>query len=268
MKNLMKVLFCILLIFLTFYLFYHFIWLKYSNKYSLEKSSIALHESSENSPFSIAKVVVYSSGYGVNKNTTFQQNSWVLDVLQYSDIAIYIKNSGEELNSLNTVKKLFLENIQISPPKIGLPNLYYLDSLNFGTPNRNENFKIADSLEFTVLNDANKENRIQYNTPTFFTDCSNPITLKYVNEKIKENFEITSHEPIFFDGKLLKMANIDLADLEMTIGFRIHVVNYENEDYFYDFSLPIDLKNEEYSIYEGNILSKRDFENLKFIKEF
>ncbi len=268
MKNFIKILFCVLLVFLIFFLFYHFIWLKYLNKYRFEKSSIALHENSENSPFSISKVIVYSSGYGQNKNTTFQQSSWILDIWQYSDIAIYLKNSGEELNSFNTVKKLFLENIHFSSPKIGLPNLYYLDSLNFGTQSVNENYKIADSLDFTVLNDTNEEGSIQYNTPVFFTDCSNPITLKYVNRPVKENYTITSNEPVLFNGNLLKMANIDLKDLEITIGFRIHVVNHENEDYFYDFSLPISLESEEHSIYEGSILFKRDFENLKFMKEF
>lgn len=268
MKNFMKILFLLLLAFLTCFLFYHFIWLKYLNKYRFEKSSIAFQEASENSPFSVSKVIVYSSGYGKNKNTTFQQSSWILDVLQYSDIAIYIKNSGEELNSFNTVKKLSLENVHISSPKIGSPNLYYLDSLNFGTSNSNENYKITDSLDFTVLNDTNEANSIQYNTPVFFTDCSNPITLKYVNQSLKENYTITSKEPVFFNGKLLKMANIDLNDLETTIGFRIHIVNYENEDYFYDLSLPISLQNEEHSIYEGSILVESEFENLKFMKEF
>lgn len=195
-------------------------------------------------------MILYSSAFGENKNTTFQQTSWILNIFQYSDIAIYLENNGDTLDSFNTVKKLYLENMTVETPKIGSPNLYYLDSLNFGTPTINENYKIADSLEFTVLNDANKEDNIQYNTPVFFTDCSNPITLKYVNQALKENFEITSNEPVFFNGKLLKMANISLPDLETRIGFRIHVVNHENQDFYYDLSLPITLENEKNSVFE------------------
>ena len=110
---------------------------------------------------------------------------------------------GETLTSSNTVKKLSLENISLSAPILGTPSLYYLDSLNFGTANFNGTYKLDDFLEFTVLNDENNNNNIQSNTPVFFTDCSNPITLKYVNPSIKENYTVTSNEPIFFDGRLL-----------------------------------------------------------------
>lgn len=267
MKNYFKVLFIIILCVLNFIILFHFIWIPYRNKHNFEKSNIAMAELSQNSPFSISRIITYSSAYGENKNTTFQQSNWILDLFQYTDIALYIQHSGNELNSSNTVKKLFLENIHISTPKIGSSALYYLDSLNFGTPNIYKDYKLSDSIEFTVLNDSNEQNSIQYNTPVFFTDCSNPITLKYVNTPIKENYTITSNEPVFFNGKLLKMANISLEDLAVTIDFTIHIINHENEDFYYPFSLPISLEDEHNSIYEGNILTQKNFEHLKFMKK-
>lgn len=259
MKNFIKVLLIILLFIFMIYIFHNFIWLRYQRKHGFEKSNIEISEGSQNSPFSISKVIVYSSAYGENKNTTFQQSNWILNIFQYSDIAIYIENKADELNTANTVKKLYLENLSISTPALGSPSLYYLDSLNFGTPNRNENYKIDDSIEFTVLNDTNETNTIQYNTPVFFTDCSNPITLKYVNSSIKENFTIFSNEPVFFNGKLLEMAGVELKDLETIIRFRIHVVNYENEDFYYDLSLPMPFENETNSVLERKYFGGKKF---------
>jgi len=202
-----------------------------------------------------------------NQNTTFQKSNWVLNILQYSDIAIYLEHSGETLTSSNTIKQLSLENLQISAPKIGTPALYYLDSLNFGTATFSQIHKLDNSIEFTVLNDENKNKEIQSNTPVFFTDCSNPITLKYVNQSIKENYTITSHEPVFFDGRLLQMANVPLADLEADIHFDIYLKSNDNIDYFYHLSLPIFLENDDSSIYDGSILVEKSFENYKFLKK-
>ena len=250
MKNFVKKAWIVLFLIFLLILIYRF-------TFSQPKKSTI----SENSPFSIGKIVMYSSAYGENKNTTFQKSSWILDILQYSDIAIYINHSGENLTSSNTVKKLWLENFRIQKPNLGIPSLYYLDSLNFGTSDFNENNQLTNSLEFTVLNDENKNHEIQSNTPVFFTDCSNPITLKYVNQSIKENFALASQEPLFFDGRLLEKANISLSDLQATIDFTIHIQSNDNQNYFYAVSLPIFLENENNSINSGSILMEKSIEN-------
>lgn len=267
MKKLLKTLFIILLLTLSIYLFYNFIFIKYLNKYKLENSSIKINENTQNSPFEISKVIMYSSGYAENQNTTFQQSSWILNILQYSDIAIYIKHSEDELDTSNSVKKLYIDNINFSNPKLGSASLYYLDSLNFGTANIDKNYKLDNPLEFTVLNDENKNNSIQSNTPVFFTDCSNPITLKYVNESVKEDYSITSNEPVFFDGRLLKMASLSLDDLQANINFTIHIESNDNKNYFYDLSLPVILENDNSSIYDGSILVENEYENYKFMED-
>lgn len=268
MKKFMKNLLLVLLLIALIYVFYNFIFAKYRNKNQFEKESITLSQSIQDAPFFISKIILYHSAYGKNQNTTFEKSSWILNLLQYSDIAIYLEHSEENLTSANTVKKLFLEDIEVSSPKLGSGSLYYLDSLNFGTPTFNNTYKLDHSLEFTVLNDENENNNIQSNTPVFFTDCSNPITLKYVNPSVKENYGIASKEPIFFDGRLLKMANITREDLEVTIDFTIHIQNHDNVDYFYYLNLPIRLEDDSSSIYDGSLLVEKSFENYKFIKEF
>lgn len=266
MKNLMKNLLIILLFVLLIFLLYH-LFTRFLSKYSLEQESIKFNESIQNSPFSVSKIIMYSSAHGENQNTTFQKSNWTLNILQYTDIAIYLEHSGKNLSSANTIKKLSLENIQISSPMVGNPTVYYLDSLNFGTATFNENYKLANLTEFTVLNDENKNNEIQSNTPVFFTDCSNPITLKYINQSVKENYIITSNEPVFFDGRLLNMANIPLSNLAANISFDIHLESNDDIDYFYHFSSPILLENGESSIYDGSILVEKNFENDKFRKK-
>lgn len=249
------------------FLFYNFIFLKFRNKHNLEKSTIPIAESLDTCPFSLSKMILYSSAYGENQNTTFQQSSWILNLLQYTDMAIYIDHNAKELTAENTIKKLTIDHISISTPKLGTPSLYYLSSLNFGTPDFNDTNKIEESIEFTILNDKNTENLLQYNTPTFFTDCSNPITLKYVNHSIKNNYQITSNEPVFFNGKLLEMAKIPLENLNSTIAFTIHIISNNNNAYFYQLSLPIPLENENNSILEGSIFMEKTLENSKFFKE-
>jgi len=64
------------------------------------------------------------------------------------------------------------------------------------------------------------------------------------------------------------MANIPLNDLETNLQFSIHLVNYENKDFYYDISIPINLEDEDKSVYNGNILIEKKFENSKFIEKF
>ena len=252
MKKFLKILLIIIFFILCFYLFYYFIFVHLK---VLQNSS----QTPKNNPFSLAKIVVYSSAYGENKDTTFEQSKWILDIFQYSDIALYIDNGNAELNSENTIKKLWIENVKITTPNLGSPHLYYLNSLNFGTANFNKQDEISEHLEFTVLNDENLDSNLQYNTPTFFTDCSNPITLKYVNHSVKNEFEITSNEPLSFNGKLLQTAGISLKDLSAKLQLTIHIINHNNEDFYYNLFLPIPLETETQSILEGNLLFEKSY---------
>lgn len=267
MKKIIKILLIILLIFFLIYYLFNFVYVRFLRKYNFEKSSITISNNYNNSPFSISKIIMYSSSYAQNKNNSYAQRNLIFDIMQYTDIAIYIDNNNNNniLNETNSVKKLYIENIKISSPKLGSTSIYYLDSLNFGTNNVNTDYEISDSLEFTVLNDSNEQKNIGSNTPVFFTDCSNPITLKYVNWGIKENYTIASNEPIIQNGKLLEMANISLNNLETNIDLQIKIESNDNKKYLYQLKLPINLKNQNATIYDGSILIKNNYKKLKFM---
>lgn len=254
----------ILILFITLIILINPIIFKYKNKINLE-NSISIFENKEELPFYIDKTIFYSSAYGKNQNSNFTQKNWVLELYQYTDIAIYLNTYLENFSKTNSLKKVTISDINIKNPNIGDAYVYYLDSQEFGTEKYIESNKISDSLEFTVLNDNNSENSIKTNTPVLFSDLSNPITLKYVNI-IDTNFKLPTDEIIFFNGSLLERANIKLSDLKSNLSFKINLTNNNNENFYYNFNLDIPLSNENSDLYSEDILIKNTNLDYKFLK--
>ena len=102
-------------------------------------------------------------------------------------------------------------------------------------------------------NGLNSENENHdYSTPTFYTDCSNPISLGYLNKDILTNYAATQEaNTISFNGKVLQEANINLADISYILNFRINIVNNLGEKFVYNMALNIDLNDT--NIYNGYI---------------
>ena len=240
------------MIFIIFFSF-NYIYFKYKNKTFIEKTDVVLAENLRNSPFKINKIVLYSSAYGENKNTRFQKSNWILDIYQYTDIALYVDCS-------EAIKNLCISNFS---SKVG--NLYYLDSTKFGTGKISKNYEINPSIDFTILNYSNAENTISYNTPIFFADGSNPITLKFVN-MIEKNFIIENNEKLKFDGSLLKRTNVKIENLKTNIYFDINIKNYNNEEYYTTINLSIPIKNNSSNIFNGSILENKTNQNIVFLR--
>lgn len=245
-KTILIIIISILLILIC--IFSNYVFKRLRNKTSLEKFDITFAEELSNSPFIIDKIMLYSSASAVNKNTNFQETNWVLDISEYTDIAIYFKKP-EELNSKNTAETLNVSNVslKVSSNKY-TPAFYYLDANNFGTESVLSNYKIEDSLDFTVLNFDNKDNSIMYNTPVFFSDLSNPVTLKFTNLLFK-NYSIENTEKLIFNGSLLSKVPIKLEDLKASLSFDINISNFEKEKYSTNVSLAIPLENGKENIF-------------------
>ena len=263
-KIIISILVLIFFLFIVWILLLNPIIFRYKNKINLEKS-IAIFENKEELPFYIDKIIFYSSAYGKNKNNNFTQKNWILELYQYTDIAIYLNTYLEDFSKINSLKKVSISDINISNPNIGNTSIYYLDSQEFGTEKYLESNKILDTLEFTVLNDSNSENLIKTNTPVLFSDLSNPITLKYVNI-LDSNFKLPTDEIIFFNGSLLKRANINLSDLKSTLSLKINLTNNDNENFYYNLNLTIPLYNKNFDLYSEDILIRDTNLNYKFLK--
>lgn len=237
-----KKIFYLLLISITFFIIYITLTPQYNNTSKTEDIS----------PFKISKILFYSGI--IPKSTSFSNsNNWNLEISQYTDIAIYISNSGE-LTDYNTVKSLYIDNIKyIKKPNKGTPSLYYQNPLKFATSSIYSDYVIDNHLNYNILNFDNTDNFNYYSTPNFFVDCSNPIVLKYVNSGVMKNYNFSNKNKLVFNGSILKNSNISLEDLNSQISFTINIVSNNQKLYKYDMNINIPLSNSESTLLEENI---------------
>lgn len=244
MKNKILNIFLIIITLFTLYI------LLFSNTYLTEYDK---SEISEKSPFTLKKQIFYS---GILPKTTsyIDTDNWNLSISQYTDIAIYISTNSDKLTDSNTIRALYIDNINYKNlPNIGTPSLYYQNPLKFATNSIYSDYLIDNHLTYNILNFENTENYDYYSTPNFFIDCSLPITLKYINSDILKNYKISNTEPLNFNGKILKNSNISLDDLETTISFCINIVSNDNKLYKYNMNVDIPLTTSDYSILDQDV---------------
>lgn len=227
--------------------------------------------------FSIDKIYMYSSA-NANQNSE-DRAIWNLNINQFTDIALYINNRSEiNLNYENSIKEMYIENIRFSGLNAGIPTLYYKDINEFGKSSYNANFKddnnskeklneesITKNIKYKVLNDGD----IDYSKPQIYADCSNPITLEYVNRNIKENAIISDiTTDVKYDGTLLKKTGIILSTIKCIISFDITIINNYNQKFIANVYLDVPLEDTDVgtSIYEGKFVKK--LENTNLIKFF
>lgn len=218
---------------------------KHIEKNIFAKAMQDIYEKNENPVFSISKVFVCSSADAID--STQQQNLNRLDLYQYTDIAVYLNNNKENgLTNKNTVKKIYIDNInlQLDNTEIGDASLAYTNLLKIGSREQLKKMLLSsqelknDKIEYRIVN-TNAENiGADYEKPYFYADCSNPITLKYIN-KINKNYSISKDSSVTFDGSILKKAGIKIEDIDARVTFRINLIN--NEDEYYSVNLGFNL---------------------------
>lgn len=171
------------------------------------------------SKFDVSKIHYYSNVNADVSETTYDNPEWNLNVYQYTDIAIYVDRLSDSY-----ITKVYIDNIEIENSKKGVQDLYYLNPTDFGACNKINAEKIDEKLEYNIIDDRNIDNDVKYNIPIFFEDCSNPITIRYINSEILKNYKIENTERVSFDGSLLKNGKIDLEDIESKISMNLNIV--------------------------------------------
>lgn len=199
----------------------------------------------ESSIFSVKEIILYNNASIINNSST--QSLENLSICQYSDLSIYIDNNinNSELTDENTIKKLYIDNISISSNSgNGTKVLNYKNPLNFGKytyivqPDKNR-------IDFDVIRTNDQNNNTDYNNPTFYTDCSNPITLGYLNSDIVQNYSISdTTNTVSYNAKILKEANVNLDDINNTLNFTIHIVNNSNQKFYCNMSIDLYLDDD------------------------
>lgn len=145
--------------------------------------------------------------------------------------------------------------------KIGTPELYYKNINNFAKNNFNKENKLDKRLDFGIT----FEDEIDYESPTLYNNCANPISLSYVNNNIKENYQLNSSTTITYDGSLLKKCNILLDSITCNISFDIFITNNLDQKFKCPITIDIPLETSSKSIYDGSLVSKNT-SNLTFYR--
>lgn len=246
-KN-VKLAFAIMLIvaFVIFLLYYVFVFTPLSRKNSFANQMIEISDENENTVFDVKRILLYNSAVATdNSNNLSLQN---LSVSQYSDLSIYLDNShsSSELTPETTIKELYIDNISINAgTESGTKILNYKNPSNSGKfvdlkePSR-------DRINFKIINKNDDNENTNYDEPTFYTDCSNPISLGFLNKDFLTNFSASdnSNSISFNSGKILSETGVNLEKLNYTLNFTIHLVNNNNTKFAYNMSLDVKLTND------------------------
>lgn len=232
---------------------YRYIYKREMAKVTYAEESEKFAEENQAPIFKIDKIILYSSANTTDNSENEELKN--LDISQFTDIEIYINNKGNssELTAENTVNSLTIDNIKISSADYsGKKILNYKNPKNCGKYVELENYK-DDTIKFKVNTNNTQNEFSNYEENIFYTDCSNPISLGYINKNIITNAAITSTGALSLDGSVLKLANIDLKKLAATIEFTIHLTNNYNESFFCKLKIDNELEEKatNESIYTG-----------------
>ena len=249
----------IILAFIVLLLYYHFVLSPSFAKSNFTNQMIEIADENENSIFNVQKILLYSSANAISNSK--DQSLKDMSICQYTDLSIYIDNSqsSSELTDENSVKELYIDNIVMtSNVDKGTKILNYKNSFNVG---KYTDIKQPENnrIDFKIINTNQENENHNYDEPTFYTDCSNPITLGYLNKDILTNYSVTDDsKSISFNGKVLKEANINLEDINYTLRFTIHIVNNLNQTFAYNMKLDVNLDDNNGGIYNGYIYKNKN----------
>ncbi len=248
-------------------LYYIFVFSSMIAKNNFANQMIEISEENEKPIFGIQKILLYSSANAVDNSDN--QSLSNMSLSQFSDISIYIDNSlaSSEINDENTVKELYIDNISMTTKaENGNKLLNYKNPLHFGEYQEIKQ-SLNNRIDFKIINTNEENESNNYDEPTFFSDCSNPISLGYLNKDLLTNYSISdTSKTISFNGKVLKEANVNLENINYDLSFTIHIVNNANEKFSYNMKLGVNLDGiyDGYS-YKGKTTEGTEYEFFKEI---
>lgn len=211
-------------------------------------------ENNENPVFKIGQIILYSSANAIDNSNGDLKD---IDISQFTDMEIYIDNlvKSEEITAENTINEMYINNIKIeSQSDKGEKIFNYKNPQNCGKYVELSNWE-ADGILFNITRTNEEDRDANYDHNVFYTDCTNPISLGYINKNILTGCEVSKEiGTIAFDGTILKSANVDVNDLKTKISFSINITNNYNEKFVCNVSLDLDLESEEEGIYSGYLI--------------
>ena len=200
-------------------------------KNTFEIQSEKFVKENETPVFSLKKVIIYSSAHADDVGE--DDVSQLVNISQFTDIALYIDNTGKttELNEENTISEMFIDNIKITPmPDNQNRIINFKNSIDYGKYVNLSNYE-EDGIVFNVLhNNEDRQNSVDGNV--FYTDCSNPIVLGYLNKDLLTNCRIgADNGTLVFDGTYFgesegkprsqELPDVKESDIEGAVDFLV-----------------------------------------------
>ena len=174
-------------------LYYIFVFSNLVSRHNFANQMVEISDENEQTVFSIQKIMLYSSANAVDNSENQSLNN--MSISQFSDISLYIDNSkiSSDLTDENTIKELYIDNIYLSTQsENGTKILNYKNPLNFG---KYQNVEQASNnrIDFKIINTNQENESNNYDEPTFYSDCSNPISLGYLNKDLLTNYSVSDN---------------------------------------------------------------------------
>ena len=268
-KN-VKLAFVLLIVvaFIVLILYNVFVFSGLDKKNAFTNQMLEIASENENPIFNIQKISTFSSANAFNEEDNHSLQN--MSISQFSDIAIYLDNSlsSSDITAENTVSELYIDNINISTASDkGTKILNYKNSLDFG---KYKDLTTTNRINVKVVRSNEENENNNYDEPTFYTDCSNPITLGFLNKNILTDYSVSADaNSVSFNGKVLQEAGISLDDINYTLSFTIHLVNNVGQKFAYNMKLDVNLDDENGGIFNGytNTTNTTSGDEFKFFRE-
>lgn len=245
-KKSLKILTMLILVLIVCTFIYFFFIQNIFIKKNFEKDNIKFSNLNENIPFSLNKIILFSSA---TADTDSVNQVLSLDISQYCDIGIYLNNIDKANVS---IQSLYIDNITISSPELGTPCLYKKVVSDLGKCSYDEKNIISDRFDFNLIE---PKSQIDYMNYELYSDGSIPISLGFYNKNIKEDF-LTDAAEILYNGTLLKDSLIPQTSLNCTVSFAINIITQTNDHYMCNISFDIPFEDEEGSMYNTGYATK------------
>jgi len=260
-KKVLTIIIVLILMSIILYTYYKIIYMHRNNNIFAQESEKYSQEAN-NPVFKIDKVLMYSDAN--IEDLSEDKNLSQINISQFTDFAIYIDNKvkSSDITAENTINKLYVDNISITDLSMGQQKIFYKDVNDFC---KYKSIKDGvNKIDYKVIH-TNEEKSDISDANRFYTDCSEPFIVSYVNENIVKNRDVSNlHERISLDGSMLKLLDISLDELNYKISFRVNIENNLGEIYYCNMLLNVNLNSEEGGIYTGYIMQIHDLKSFDY----
>ena len=208
--------------------------------------------------------------FGLKKDNKTKSNTDENDTTSGHDVFAGLLNNTSSSNSAIDVGSI---NTNDKDEMISLTNNTSSENVANDTLKQVENPSASEDIEesqteqkdekidFNIVYTNEENEKANYDEPTFYTDCSNPITLEYLNNDIVTHYKMDENKSVSFDGSILKEVGVATESLNCKVKFKINIINNNDEKYscWINFSIPLD------DIYEGTTMKAKTTNSQKYV---